>query len=330
MQKPFSILLSSAGRRVALLRILRRTLSDLGLEGHVVAVDTSPLAAAFQLADRAFVLPRCTSTDFIPAVLGICRANDIRLVVPTIDTELPIYAAARQEFAAEGIVVAVSTPEVVEIGADKVRTHEWLVANEFPAVRQALPEAVLAHPEEWPFPLMAKPRRGSSSVGAGVVRSPTQLREVAGTGGFVVETIAPGDEYTIDIVADRAGGCLCAVPRRRLEVRGGEVSKGMTVRSDRMEVLAGDICASLPGAYGALNLQAFHDDATGDVRVIELNPRFGGGFPLAWEAGAKFPQWTIEEILGFPVTACSRSWRDGIVMLRYDEAVFVRSEGLPG
>jgi carbamoyl-phosphate synthase large subunit len=111
------------------------------------------------------------------------------------------------------------------------------------------------------------------------------------------------------------------VPRRRLEVRAGEVSKGITVREPAVIDLAVRAAEALPGAWGCLNVQIFHDVASGQLAVIELNPRFGGGFPLAWEAGAHYPRWILEEVLGLPSTVHDR-WTDGLVMLRYDAAVF--------
>lgn len=112
-------------------------------------------------------------------------------------------------------------------------------------------------------------------------------------GEMVVQTLARGREYTIDVLADRDGRCVCVVPRLRIEVRSGEVSKGVTVRSPRLQDLAGRICAALPGAFGTLIVQVFvdgpPDDAATDLAVIEINARYGGGFPLALEAGADFP-----------------------------------------
>jgi hypothetical protein len=135
-----NILISSAGRRGALLGIFRETLQGLGWSGELLAADMSRLSAAFHLADRAFVVPRCTDAAFVPALLDICRENDVRLIVPTIDTELPMYAAHRAEFEAIGTTVAVSAPETIAIGGDKNETHEWLVANGFPTVRQTTPD----------------------------------------------------------------------------------------------------------------------------------------------------------------------------------------------
>lgn len=323
MTRRFNVLLSSAGRRYALLQIFRRTLADLGFAGEVMAADMSRLSAAFQAADRSFLVPRCTSAEFVPAVLELCRTNEISLVVPTIDTELPVYAAQRDTFARVGTTVAVSSPEAVAIGADKGRTHAWLTGNGFPTVRQAAVQDILAAPGSWNYPFVVKPAGGSSSIGFAIVRDRTQLEAATGGGAFVAQTIAPGVEHTVDVLADRSGRCRCAVPRRRFEVRAGEVSKGMTVRSPALEGLAARICDALPGAYGCLNIQIFQDESTGEMNVIEINPRFGGGFPLAWEAGARFPRWLIEDVLGLPSTATAIGWKDRLVMLRYDDAVFV-------
>ncbi len=91
-----------------------------------------------------------------------------------------------------------------------------------------------------------------------------------------------------------------AVPRRRLEVRGGEVSKAVTARLDDVEGLAREIGRCLPAAFGALNVQLFREEASGTLAVIEVNARFGGGYPLADAAGAIFPRWLVEEAIGLP------------------------------
>jgi carbamoyl-phosphate synthase large subunit len=324
--KEFNVLLSSAGRRVALLRIFRQALRNLGLKGKVLATDMSRLSSAFHDADIAFTVPRCTSSEFIPAMLEICNYHSVGLLVPTIDTELPALAAARQEFAAIGTVVAVSSSEFVKIGGNKLETHRWLVGNGFPTVRQEFVDVVLEHPEEWSFPFLVKPAGGSSSIGVSVVHDREQLKVCTKGEVFVAQSIAPGVEYTVDVLADRSGRCLCAVPRRRLEVRSGEVSKGMTVKMPALEDLATRFCEALSGAYGCMNVQIIYDSQSGEMSVIELNPRFGGGFPLSWEAGAHYPRWIIEEILGLPSTVSATGWRDRLVMLRFDDSVFVDAD----
>lgn len=324
MTSSFGVLLSAAGRRVALLRIFRAALDELGLDGAVVAVDRTSLSPAFHVADHSCLVPDPYDRAFVPTVLDVCRETGVRLVVPTHDRELPVYAAAAPRFADEGVNVAIPSVEAVSIGQDKSRTHAWLVANGFPTVRQASLEDALADPV-WPLPCIAKPRVGSASIGVQMVRSRADLERLDSASGVIVQTLATGLEYTVDVLVDRGRRAVCAVPRRRIEVRAGEVSKGVTVRSERVASLARQVCERLPGAYGAITIQIFHDEATDRADVIEINPRFGGGFPLTWQAGGRYPRWMIEEIVGAPSTASDDGWRDDLVMLRYDEAVFVEA-----
>jgi carbamoyl-phosphate synthase large subunit len=328
---PVTVLVSSAGRRVELLRGFRRALDAIGAApGRVLATDCSWYSSAFHDADEAFLVPRLDDPEFAPRLLELCLKHDVDLIVPTIDTELPVWAAHRDQFDAIGVTVALSGRHVIAIARDKQRTHDWLVAHAFPTVEQTAPAAALADPDAWTFPLMAKPRFGSAGLGVGLVRDIEELALVARRGHelgeIVVQRVAPGVEYTVDVLADRTGRCACAVPRRRLEVRAGEVSKGVTVRSAALQDLAARLCDALPGAYGALNVQVFVDgdvDEPDNLAVIEVNARYGGGFPLSLEAGADFPRWMLEDLLGLPSTAAPDVWRSGLVMLRYDAAVFV-------
>ncbi len=285
-----NILLSSAGRRVTLAGCFRESLAELDLNGRVLAVDASPHSAAGQLSESFWRVPRCTDPGFIDSVLRVCKAEDVQLLVPTIDTELALYANMRREFQDNGIQIAISDLEAVAIAGDKSLTHQWLVAQGFPTVRQSTAESVLAQPEE-----------------------------------IIVQEFARGDEYTINVFVDRHGRAICAVPHVRLEVRAGEVSKGMTVKHGEMMTLARDIAEALPGARGPINIQCFLD-GEGEIKIIEINPRFGGGYPLAHQAGAHFTRWMIEEALTRPIISVEDDWQDGLLMLRYDEAVYLSSD----
>jgi carbamoyl-phosphate synthase large subunit len=237
-----------------------------------------------------------------------------------------VYAAAREQFAAIGTTVAISSPEVAAIGGDKQRTHDWLVANGFPTVQQGLLADVQADPAAWSFPLVVKPRFGSASIGVGVVHDLAELEKAAAAPDALVQSMAQGVEHTIDLLASGEGQCLAAIPRRRIEVRAGEVSKAVTVRSPALIELAEKLCAALPGAYGVLNVQVFVGDEPGQLAIIELNARFGGGYPLSYAAGADFPLALVQDALDLPRTAPLEGWQDGLVMLRYDAAVFVADQ----
>lgn len=324
----FNVLLSSAGRRVALLKAFRESLTRIGVTGGVFAADESSLSAAYHVADKAFLVPPCDDPGFLPHMLDLCAREKVRLLVPTIDTELGIFARARLDLERQGTTVCISSPEVVAIAADKRRTHAFLTSNGFPTVRQGEIADVERAPEAWPFPLLAKPPSGSAATGVLVVHRLSSLQDIARDHDYIVQSAAPGFEYTIDVFADAGGVPRCAVPRRRLEVRAGEVSKAVTVRSSELMDLAQSVVAKLPGAYGALNVQVFHDPETGALNVIEVNARFGGGFPLSYEAGADFPGWLIAHALDRPVDFDEGNWVSGLTMLRYDDAVFISSQAL--
>jgi carbamoyl-phosphate synthase large subunit len=318
-----NILISSAGRRVALIGCFRQSLKHLSLSSHVMAIDAATQSAAGQIADQFMLVPRCTDPGFMDAVLEICKGEHIDLLVPTIDTELKVYAAARKRFESSGVRVVISDPLTIAICEDKFETHAWLAVNGFPTPRQSTPQCVLDNSRDWTFPLIAKPRAGSASVGVVRIRSISELLSLSDREDLVIEEIALGCEYTINVYVNLDGQCISAVPHRRLEVRAGEVSKGITVKNRALMRLGCEIAEKLPGARGPLNIQCFLADS-GDIRVIEINPRFGGGYPLAHEAGAHFTSWIIWETLGQSVTGDPGCWEDGLLMLRYDDAVFLK------
>lgn len=314
-----NVLVSSAGRRGALVQLLRRDLAEAG-GGSIVAVDASPLSAAGHLADHFEVVPLCSDPGFVPAMVDVCRRHEIALVVPTIDPELAVLAAHRHAFAAAGALVLISSPETVEVTADKLRTHRWLVDHDLPTVDTAPAQVVLDDPARWEFPLIAKPVRGSASIGVRLLRDAEDLARCPDRADLVVQQVAAGVEHTADAWVDRGGRCLEVVLRQRLEVRAGEVSKAVTVRSPAAEKIVCETVEALPGAFGPITVQVFVDGAT--TTVIEINPRFGGGYPLAWEAGARFTRWALDEAAGRRPSPLG-PWRAGLVMLRYDDAVFV-------
>lgn len=330
MANPIHLLISSVGRRIGLMNCFRESMQELDLRGSVYGADCSTSAPGFHMADRSWVVPRCVDPDFDAAIARLARAEGIRVIVPTIDTELHAMARLRPHLLREGIWTAISDPETVAICADKVLTNRWLREHGFPTVRQAPLASVQASPTGWRFPAIVKPRVGSASVGVRRVSNETELQSVCDpAGNLVIEELAPGREHTVNIYIDRGGRCRCAVPHERLEVRSGEVSKAITVRHRGMMELASRVGEALPGARGALNLQCFLEDS-GGIRIIEINARFGGGYPLAHRAGAPFTQWLLQEALDCgPISDCD-DWQGGIVMLRYDEAVFATASELPG
>ena len=292
----------------------------------MLGADRSSLAPGFQAADEGFLVPTAAGPDYVQALLDICRRQHVALVIPLIDWELATIAAARESFAAAGTRAVVSDLRVVEICRDKRRTFEFLKA------------AGLATPEIFtyeeavgkPFPLFMKPRFGSSAKDVHTLPDREALefyhpRAVES----VIQEYVQGTEYTVDVYAGFDGAPRVAVPRQRLEVRGGEVSKARTVRHEGVMRDCIRLVEKMRRCAGVVTIQCFVD-AAGAIKIIEMNPRFGGGVPLAIRAGANFPRWLIEEHLGRRPLIAPDGWTEDLVMLRYDAEVFRRWSDFAG
>ena len=320
-RKHLTMLVTSAGRRVALLQAFRRGAEELGVELDRLACDLEPeLSAACHVADDAYAVPPVTDDNYVEAILAICRDRNVQLVVPTIDPELAPLASAHDRFAALGAHVSASAPAVIDIARDKLKTAEFFAAHDIPTPRTATLDEVREAPERWTWPVLLKPRHGSSGRSVSIVESPADL-PLHEDEPMIVQALLRGEEWTVSIYIDNAGRLRAVVPHRRIKIRAGEVEKGVTRRAPRLIEIGERIAASLPGARGVLCYQAMVSP-DGTAQVFEINARFGGGYPLADRAGAAFAQWLIEARLGMPSSA-GNDWAEDVVMLRYDAAVFI-------
>ncbi|NOT00036.1 MAG: ATP-grasp domain-containing protein [Phycisphaerales bacterium] len=319
------VLFSCVGRRVELIDAFRRAARKLGLNLVVHGADLGMSAPAMHHVDRAHIVPPINDPACRNAMLTIVQAHRIGLIFPLLDIELPFWAKNRRRFAAHGCNVLVSSPRVVEICRDKLLTHKTLAA------------LGIDTPDTWPlsavrrlrrhhFPYYMKPRRGSAGQGNYRIDNARELtvlgRRVTDP---IVQEFVDGEEYTIDVYTGMNGIPRCAVPRKRLEIRSGEVAKGVTVRDPRIIELAMRVARGLRDCRGVVTVQCIASP-DGRVRVIEINPRFGGGAPLAIRAGADFPRWLLAEHLGRDVRIDPLAFEDGLAMLRYDQSVFVELE----
>jgi len=317
-----NVLITSAGRRGKLVSLFQQELRKLLPDGKVFATDHRPdLSVACHLADGAFAVARVDDAEYIPQLQDLCESHAVGLIVPTIDPELELLARQRDEFAAAGVQIAISSAEFVGVCRDKRRTPTWFAGRGLTAPRLVNARAVTD------FPIFAKPYNGSCGQGVRVVALPSELTPnlLDDPRMMFVEYLSPAehDEYTVDMYYSHDGELRCLVPRLRIETRAGEVSKSRTARIDAIDMLL-DRLGSVDGARGCITLQIFVHRRSDVIYGIEVNPRFGGGYPLSYEAGANFPRWLIEEyLLGKPVEFCD-DWESELTMLRYDDHVVVR------
>lgn len=316
------ILVLSAGRRVELIQAFQSAATKLLPDARVLATDVKPqTSAACQVADASFAVPRATDPAYIDAILALCVREQVGLVVPTIDTELLVLSQHRTRFVEAGIHLVISEVALVAACRDK-RTTSSLYQQ------LGIAEPRIFNRDAIEFPAFCKPYDGSCSIGARALPAEQDLTPdlLADPRNMFMELVdSRYREYTVDAYYDRFGTMRCLVPRERLEVRGGEVSKGMTRRHFIYEYLKPK-AEQLSGARGCITWQVFGDPETSDVKALEINPRFGGGYPLTHAAGADYPAWLIKEyLLALPI-ADFDTWESDLMMLRYDAKVLVRAQ----
>ncbi len=317
----FNILFTCVGRRVSLIRHFQRTLAVLGLEGRVVGTDVSEDAPAFHVVDRAYRICPVDDPGYIKQLIELCKSEQIKLLFPLIDTDLLKLSESRADFLEAGTNAVVSDPEVIRIALNKYRTHDFFVSNGLDSPEVFDMGSMVE--EKFKYPLFMKPMDGNASKGIFKIRDE---RELLFFRDYVQKPILQecmhGTEFTLDILFDFNGRVRCVVPRKRIEVRAGEVSKAVIVDNKNVVEQGWRAGNSVKGARGCINIQCFLTEDE-KVKFIEINPRFGGGVPLSLQAGADFPRWIIEMVRGNDPGDLRNSYKKNTYMLRYDDAIFL-------
>jgi carbamoyl-phosphate synthase large subunit len=313
-----NVLITAASRRVALVRGFQRALLRPNTTGKVIVTDINPLSPAVHIADRAYRVPLSSDPGYLDEIRAICESQDIRLIVPTIDDEVPLFAAARADFEAAGIRVAVPSPRTAEVCVDKYATSRRLRMAGVAVADTWLPAKLPVDPV---FPLFIKPRDGRGGVQAFAVRNPEELRFFLGyVHNPVVQTYLDGPEFTLDLLCDFEGRPLSVVPRERVVIRSGVIDRGRTVNDPALISLA-LTCAKVFQFAGAVNIQC--RVVQGVPTVFEINPRFAGGIPLTLAAGADFPGMLVDLALNRPVSPSIGAFKAELWMSSFETSIFL-------
>ena len=308
-----NILFTCAGRRTYLLKYFRDNLSD---DDRIVATDMQLTAPALQSADVKIQVPPVYDPSYIDINLSICKEYSIRAIISLNDLELPILAQNKTKFEAIGVTVIVSNPEVIDISFDKYKTAQWVQTLGLcsPKTYISLPDAKSALAAgEICFPLFLKPRWGSGSIGLETVDDMNELevyygllmkrikksilaKASVGNEYIIIQEKLTGKEYGLDIMNDLDGNYVAVSVKQKLSMRAGETDKALTVDNPDLREIGIRIGRHL-GHIGNLDVDIMQR-ANGENCVLELNPRFGGGFPFSYEAGVNMPLAIIKWLRG--------------------------------
>ena len=323
MKNSINILFTSSGRRVSLIKKFKDTFRQEQINGNIITADFKYNAPTAYISDKHYVVPNVSQQNYLTELLNICINEKITLIIPLIDIELTILSEIKPIFEDLGIKILVSGINLNKIASDKKSTYNFFVTHNINTPRVYDNNELSRF--EHNFPLLIKPYDGSSSKGVTLINNEKELKFFKDyVQNAMVQDFVSGEEYTVDVMVDFKGNIKTIVPRLRIETRAGEVSKGITKKDKDIIKAVKDIVKVLPDPVGCITLQCFKQK-NGEITFIEINPRFGGGIPLSIEAGANFPLWVINLCQGESFTEMDFSWTEDLMMLRYDDAVFMES-----
>ena len=308
-----NILFTCAGRRTYLLKYFKENISE---GDRIIATDMQLTAPAVQVADVKLQVPAVYDPQYIDITLGICKQSHIDALISLNDLELPILADNKAKFEQIGVKVIVSSPEVIDICFDKYKTAQWTesIGLNAPKTYVTLASAKEALAKgEIAFPLFMKPRWGSGSIGLETIDDMEELdiyyhilmKKIKKT---ILATASVGDEYImiqeklagqefgLDVMNDLEGNNVAVSVKKKLAMRAGETDKAITMDLPEVREMGATIGCNLKH-IGNLDVDIMQR-ANGDYCVLELNPRFGGGYPFSYEAGVNMPLAILKWLKG--------------------------------
>ena len=308
-----NILFTCAGRRTYLLKYFKENLTE---GDKIIATDMQLSAPALQVADVKLQVPAVYNPNYIDITLDICKKHKVNALISLNDLELPILANNKHLFEELGVKVIVSSSEVIDICFDKYKTAQWIesIGLKSPKTYIRLEDAKKAlETGEISFPLFMKPRWGSGSIGLESISDMEDLEiyynilmkkikktilATASVGNeyILIQEKLTGNEYGLDVMNDLDGNNVGVSVKQKLAMRSGETDKAITLDLPDVKQMGERIGKELRH-IGNLDVDIMQR-ANGDYCILELNPRFGGGFPFSYEAGVNLPKAIIEWIKG--------------------------------
>ncbi|PIB23028.1 ATP-grasp domain-containing protein [Maribacter sp. 4G9] len=316
-----NVLITSVGRRVSLVKFFKEELKQIFPESKVYGSDMSPeLSSPCQVADGHFRVPHINHDNYIPELIEQCKNLGISLIIPTIDTALLPLAQNKALFEQNNINVVVPEIDFVKQCRDKRMIHDFFVSKGIQVAEEY-------GKKTFQLPLYIKPYDGSRSVDNYVIKHKDELTEYHFENKklMFLEYLDHDlyDEFTCDLYYTKQGRLRCVVPRQRLLVRDGEVNKAITKNNELVPFIRQQL-NNVEGARGCLTVQFFVHQETRDIYGIEINPRFGGGYPLTHLSGANYVRWILKEyLLDEDLSEYFEDWKQDLLMLRYDGEVLV-------
>ena len=318
-----NVLLTSAGRRTKLVEYFKKELSG---SGKVITADCSALAPALYTSDKGYVVPPITDSGYMTKIMDICAMENIAVVLSLIDPELLLLVENRKTFEDLGVKVIVSGYSAVDTCYDKIKMHDFLNQQGFDNIKtyDDLDEFLDAFKDgRATFPVFVKERFGSASAGAAKIHSMDSLKAAfSENSGLLVQELIEGRELGIDIYVDLISREVISIfIKEKIYMRSGETDKAVSIINPVIAGLVAEFVTKL-GLVGPLDMDII--EKGGRYYIIDINCRFGGGYPLAYECGENYPLHIANNVQGRKNIARIGQYPEGVKMMKHDDVVIIR------
>ena len=319
-----NILILSSGTRNKIVQYFKKTLAG---NGKVICTDMSDLAPSIYEADKFYLVPRMTSPGYLDIILDICEKEKIDGVLSLIDPELSLLAKNKEKFEAVGTRVIGSSYELCEMSLDKFEMYNWLVNHGYKCAKSYMNKEeffVAVDAGKVKYPVFVKPARGSASIAISKVYDKETVELLfAHNEGLMIQEFLDGQEIGADVYIDMLSREIVYVfTKKKILMRAGETDKAVSFKDDKLFELIKKF-VSEAGYSGQIDVDIF--DVNGEYYISEVNPRFGGGYPHAYECGVNHMELIVNNLIGKTnESVIGNNYEAGIFMMKYNEIMVKR------
>lgn len=313
-----NILILSVGTRNKIIQYFKRELAG---RGNVIVTDMTEIAPAIYEADKHYKVTRITDEGYVDSILDICKKENISAVLSLIDPELSLLAENSDRFSEMGVKVIGSSYELCEMALDKMQMYEWLRTHGYNCARSYVDKDLFyadLERGEVSFPVFVKPVRGSASIAINKVCEKETLEQLwAHNDNLMIQEYLDGQEIGADCYIDMISGETVSVfTKKKLLMRAGETDKAVSFKDEKLFSLIEKFISEC-GWRGQIDIDIF--DVNGEYYISEVNPRFGGGYPHAYECGCNHMRLIVNNLEGIANEKNIGDYKEGIYMMKYNE-----------
>lgn len=313
-----NMLILAAGTRNKIVQYFKETFSGVGT---VVATDASELGPAIYDADKYYIVPPISEQGYIDIILEICKKEQISGVLSLIDPELSLLAANEDKFKAVGTTIIGSSYDLCEMALDKMQMYEWLKKHGYNCARSWMDKEEFykaVDAGEVSYPVFVKPYRGSASISISKVYDKETVDLLfAHEDDLMIQEFLNGQEIGADVYIDLISGEVVSIfTKKKIKMRAGETDKAVSFKDENLFALIEKFVTEA-GYRGQIDIDIF--DIDGKYYISEVNPRFGGGYPHAYESGCDHMKLILNNLNGITNQKNIGAYEEGIYMMKYNE-----------